>query len=62
MNTPKPHITEATAEMYCDRRVHARLAVDHAYKYAETMVDADYREEEISRQVWAELEAEYEIS
>lgn len=57
----KRHITEAEAEKYADARIMKALRTDARYVHAENAEDQAQAEETISDEVWADLEATYEI-
>lgn len=59
--TSTRHITEAAAERIADQMIWRRLAADSAYQNAMD-ANAQYtREEQISMEVWSELEQTYVI-
>lgn len=55
------HITEAAAERMADQMVMRRLANDAEYQAANDSDAQQEREDEISVEVWGELEDRYEI-
>lgn len=58
---PKPVMTEAQLEVVADAAVMRRLARDRAYRDAEDAEAQALREQEITDEVVADLEARYEI-
>lgn len=61
MSEERTLIGEVTAERMADRMVWGRLATDSAYQNAVSAEAQSSREEKISAEVWAEIEAKYEI-
>lgn len=57
----KTHISEAHAERLADQRVMTLLARDSAYQNAENAEEQAEREDEITYQVWCEIENTYLI-
>ncbi len=52
-------ITLAEMEHKLDRLLQARLAVDAAYRHAESVEAQDERETEIGQEIWADLVVQY---
>jgi hypothetical protein len=57
----KPKLSDADAEAMCDRIVQRRLATDSAYRNAEDAESQATREQDITDEVWADIEARYEL-
>lgn len=54
-------LSESTAELIADARVMMRLRSDREYVYAESSQAQALAEERIERQVWKEMEAEFNL-
>ncbi len=55
-------ITEAAAERIVDNAVWKRLATDARYRHAQNAEEQAAREDEITAEVWREIERKYDIS
>lgn len=57
----RSNLTEAQAERMADRTIMQRLRTDSAYQHAADAFAQAAREDEIEAEVWADIEARYDV-